>query len=176
MNASEKVSNGKRLIDANRALEIVRDQGIAHPNAYHLTNYATLILREAPTVNAVEVVRCFECKHLIFSDCYGECGKGHMGIVRPDDFCSYGEPKECVQKGGLNKMGKRGRPLKADKRDDSYRLRLNAEEREMLTQISEWTEQPIAAVIRAALRSYYETIEFKRNTYFNNLEEENAKN
>ena len=73
-------------------------------------------------------------------------------------------------------MGKRGRPLKADKRDDSYRLRLNAEERQMLTQISEWTEQPIAAVIRTALCSYYETIEFKRNTYFNNLEEENAKN
>lgn len=73
-------------------------------------------------------------------------------------------------------MGKRGRPLKADKRDDSYRLRLNAEERQMLTQISEWTEQPIAAVIRTALRSYYETIEFERNTYFNNLEEENAEN
>ena len=73
-------------------------------------------------------------------------------------------------------MGKRGRPLKADKRDDSYRLRLNAEERQMLTQISEWTEQPIAAVIRTALCSYYETIEFKRNTYFNNLEEENVKN
>ena len=45
-----------RLIDADRAIEIVRDQGIAHPNAYHLTNYATLILREAPTVDAVEVV------------------------------------------------------------------------------------------------------------------------
>lgn len=73
-------------------------------------------------------------------------------------------------------MKKRGRPLKADKRDDSYRLRLNAEERQMLTQISEWTEQPIAAVIRTALCSYYETIEFKRNTYFNNLEEENVKN
>lgn len=41
-----------RLIDADRALEIVRDQGIAHPNAYHLTNYATLILREAPTIEA----------------------------------------------------------------------------------------------------------------------------
>ena len=44
-----------RLIDADRALEIVRDQGIAHPNAYHLTNYATLILREAPTVDADDV-------------------------------------------------------------------------------------------------------------------------
>ena len=44
-----------RLIDADRALEIVRNRGIAHPNAYHLTNYATLILREAPTVDAVPV-------------------------------------------------------------------------------------------------------------------------
>ena len=39
-----------RPIDADRAIEIVRDQGIAHPNAYHLTNYATLILQEAPTL------------------------------------------------------------------------------------------------------------------------------
>ena len=46
MDVREKQSSKKRLIDANRALEIVRDQGIAHPNAYHLTNYATLILRE----------------------------------------------------------------------------------------------------------------------------------
>ena len=73
-------------------------------------------------------------------------------------------------------MGKRGRPLKADKRDDSYRLRLNAEERQMLTQISEWTEQPIATVIRTALCSYYEAIKSERNTQFNNLEEKNAKN
>lgn len=39
-----------RLIDADRALEIVRGQGIAHPNAHHLTRYATLILQEAPTI------------------------------------------------------------------------------------------------------------------------------
>ena len=44
-----------RPIDADRALEIVHDQGIAHPNAYHLTNYATLILREAPTINVAPV-------------------------------------------------------------------------------------------------------------------------
>ena len=44
-----------RLIDADRALEIVRDQGIAHPNAYHLTNYAALILQEAPTIEAEPV-------------------------------------------------------------------------------------------------------------------------
>ena len=44
-----------RPIDADRALEIVRDQGFAHPNAYHLTNYATLILREAPTIDVAPV-------------------------------------------------------------------------------------------------------------------------
>ena len=44
-----------RPINADRALEIVRDQGIAHPNAHHLTNYATLILREAPTIDVTPV-------------------------------------------------------------------------------------------------------------------------
>ena len=88
-----------RLIDADRALEIVRDQGIAHPNAYHLTNYATLILREAPTVDAVPVVRCGKCKH--FRPYEGEEHKGDcaelVGLescVYKDDFCSYGERKE----------------------------------------------------------------------------------
>ena len=73
-------------------------------------------------------------------------------------------------------MRKRGRPLKDDKRDDSYRLRVNTEERQMLTQLSEWTEQPISAVIRSALHTYYETIESERNIQFENLEEENAEN
>ena len=85
-----------RLLDADRALAIVRDQGIAHPNAYHLTNYATLILREAPTVDAVEVVRCWECKHC---DPENHHCDHHMGTAaplrrKPDDFCSYGERKE----------------------------------------------------------------------------------
>ena len=83
-----------RLIDADRAMEIVRDQGIAHPNAHHLTNYATLILREAPTVDAVPVVRCRECKYhedtsvTEFEHC---CLIGKT--VRHDDFCSYGKRK-----------------------------------------------------------------------------------
>ena len=73
-------------------------------------------------------------------------------------------------------MGKRGRPFKDDKRDDSYRLRVNTEERQMLTQLSEWAEQSIAAVIRSSLHTYYETIKSERNTQFDNLEEENAEN
>lgn len=53
---------------------------------------------------------------------------------------------------------RRGRPPKNDKRDNSYRLRLNAEERQMLEQISEQTEQPIATVIRKAVLAYYDAI------------------
>lgn len=84
-----------RLIDADRAMEIVRDQGIAHPNAYHLTNYATLILREAPTVDAVEVVRCRECKYheeegiemVYYPNMIG-------GWVENEWFCANGKRKE----------------------------------------------------------------------------------
>lgn len=95
MDVREKLSSEKRLIDANRALEIVRNQGIAHPNAYHLTNYATLILREAPTVDAVEVVRCWKCKYHEDTDVTGfkHC-RLHSKIVRYNDFCSYGKRKE----------------------------------------------------------------------------------
>ena len=57
-----------RLIDADRALETVHEQGIAHPNAYHLTNYATLILREAPTVNAVPVSKLEELRDYLYNE------------------------------------------------------------------------------------------------------------
>ena len=79
------MASGKRLIDANRALEIVHEQGIAHPNAYYLTNYAMAILQEAPTVDAVEVVRCKDC--VSHNLCKFE---QYQGL---DGFCSYGERK-----------------------------------------------------------------------------------
>ena len=76
-----------RLIDADRAIEIVRDKGIAHPNAYHLTNYTTLILQEAPTVDAVPVVRCKDCKYFKTRVCENEDNYD-------DWFCADGERKE----------------------------------------------------------------------------------
>ena len=102
MDVSGKLSNEKRLIDADRAMEIVRNQGIEHPNAYHLTNYATLILREAPTVDAVPVVRCRECKYHYWEQepCHGKsvhyCKLPHMSGVEvfKEFFCYYGERKE----------------------------------------------------------------------------------
>ena len=57
-----------RLIDADRAIEIVRSRGIAYPNAYHLTNYATLILREAPTVDAVPVSELEKLRDYLYAE------------------------------------------------------------------------------------------------------------
>ena len=116
MDVREKSSNGKRLIDADRAMEIVRNQGIAHPNAYHLTNYATLILREAPTVDAVEVLRCRECKYwgdesgklqrsdgVLFARCkvhnYLIDGRHTGWCPTENDFCSYGERRGGADNG-----------------------------------------------------------------------------
>ncbi len=36
-----------------------------------------------------ETVYCKDCEHLMFSDCYGECGAAHKGIVQPNDTCEY---------------------------------------------------------------------------------------
>lgn len=55
-------------------------------------------LYECKTADVAEVVRCIDCKHLMFSDCYGECSRGYMGIVSPDDFCSRGERKDGERK------------------------------------------------------------------------------
>ena len=86
------MANEKRLIDADRAMEIVRNQGIAHPNAYHLTNYAMLILREAPTVDAVEVVRCKDC--VVPHNKYTGCPELNGLVTPPDFYCPFGERKD----------------------------------------------------------------------------------
>ena len=93
MDVREKTESEKRLIDADRAMEIVRNQGIAHPNAYYLTKYATLVLLEAPTVDAVEVVRCKDCKHR-YSDSWCE-------YVDDNDnfYCARGERKDGADNG-----------------------------------------------------------------------------
>lgn len=76
-----------RPIDADRALEIVRDQGIAHPNAYHLTNYATLILREAPTIDVAPVVHG---RWIMHDDEFGltcECSACHIETMGDGNYC-----------------------------------------------------------------------------------------
>lgn len=45
----------------------------------------------APTVDAVPVVRCKDCKHY---DIGGSCIICGFQSRKPDDFCSYGERKD----------------------------------------------------------------------------------
>lgn len=56
---------------------------------------------DIPTVDAVEVVRCKDCKYWVrdgsgYCDDESSCRNpdGLDNIARPDDFCSYGERKE----------------------------------------------------------------------------------
>ena len=52
---------------------------------------------DAPTVDAVEVVRCKDCRYRIFDNVTQEwfCNSVHSGFVyaKCNDFCSYGERK-----------------------------------------------------------------------------------
>lgn len=39
------------------------------------------------------MTKCIDCKHLMFSDCYGECSKAYKGVVQPWDSCEKGKSK-----------------------------------------------------------------------------------
>lgn len=67
-------------------------------------------------------------------------------------------------------MKKRGRPTKSNKRDDSIRIRLNAEEKQMLTQMSEWSGLTKADTIRTALLAYYDLAKTNKSTSINDKE------
>lgn len=75
-----------RLIDAN---ELAKKWTIASPEPYNTDAVEVLdSIREAPTVDAVVVTRCKDCK-------YRDGTPGQPNILcaqmHEDDFCSYGE-------------------------------------------------------------------------------------
>ena len=94
MDVREKLSSGKRLVDADAFLEKMK----------RTSRYFDVVIdvEEMPTVDAVEVVRCRECKHHYWKQepCHGKsvhyCKLPHMrGIeVFKEFFCYYGERKE----------------------------------------------------------------------------------
>ena len=93
------MANEKRLIDKEPIKQFIED-GLNNPDPKKAFGYdAIQILAEieyAPTVDAVEVVRCKDCE---WSEdyrgvilCNNSCGM--FGKVTEDDFCSYGERRE----------------------------------------------------------------------------------
>ena len=97
MNVREKQSSEKRLIDANSLLRHKRKMsGADFGGEFWDEAVLTSDIKNAPTVDAVEVIRCQECYH-----------KTHDGSGRPyclrlkmylnkelDFFCKYGKRKE----------------------------------------------------------------------------------
>ena len=78
----------------NELIPLVKRLDLCHPKQKKGVLMAISKLKEAPAADVVEVVRCKDCKFLMFSDFYGECSNGHMCIVSPDDFCSRGIRKD----------------------------------------------------------------------------------
>ena len=100
-----------RLIDADALYRFCNEQIDKETGAYTRgKNKALNIVKSAlhnecamPTIDAVPVVRCEHCKHSILDDefrilsCSQPLGGLGSTIVRPYDFCSYGERREDEQ-------------------------------------------------------------------------------
>lgn len=76
--------------------------GYGNQDVYDAINECIKAIDNQPTADAVEVVRCKDCKY--YED--GECQNGELPVsdysdlsnawllVKPDDYCSYGERAE----------------------------------------------------------------------------------
>ena len=94
----------KRLIDANalsKEIERIYSEHYAQSSYQFIHDFFRAILRRIrreQTVYAVEVVRCKDCKH--YAPCVkpynkvGMCNSKMIGLIKADDFCSYGERED----------------------------------------------------------------------------------
>lgn len=90
-----------RLIDADeldkKLEEISQEPDYQHDGEDWCVGVITAQTEVAsmPTIDAVEVVRCKDCKHRADETSKGNylCNHKMLGLVRPDDFCSYGKKR-----------------------------------------------------------------------------------
>ena len=84
-----------RLIDANEA---IINFGFEWDDIPPTREEFVRFLKKQPTVDAVPVVRCRECKHRGTDDCIfhikGEPADEELLLKLDNDFCSYGERGE----------------------------------------------------------------------------------
>lgn len=82
-----------RPIDADAFLKYILAAGIGKTILEYSESDIGNMIRKRPTIDAVPVVRCRDCKHC---DPENHHCDHHMGTAaplrrKPDDFCSYGE-------------------------------------------------------------------------------------
>lgn len=84
-----------RLVDADALLQRAIPHGWSTPKWV-----SDIVIDDAPTIDAVPVVRCKECKHYKFADnrAFGmpvkRCEVTGFEDVDDNDFCSRGERNE----------------------------------------------------------------------------------
>lgn len=88
----------KRLVDANALISELKQSSKWHPERFSGLMSAITHIKEQPTVDAVEVVRCKDCKRYRKSERaqtleIGWCNKWH-NIMEYFDFCSFGERED----------------------------------------------------------------------------------
>lgn len=91
----------ERLIDVNKVIDSMQKCLDESPDKKHSVGYCSFEsiiegLKQEPTVDAVEVVRCRDCKFGThfgdFEDEWINCRNLHGEPLMPfDGFCSYGE-------------------------------------------------------------------------------------
>lgn len=94
-----------RLIDANALLDVIGEEPYnwtdSETEITELSNYRyyTALIIAAPTIDAVEVIRCKDCKHWHeWENGTGMCQRSENSCfwfgVDFDDYCSFGERSE----------------------------------------------------------------------------------
>ena len=97
------------MTDKDELIELIRNSSCVSTWDYHLDDFKDPdpILKLADyllTNDMVKVVRCKDCKHCEhindeFDKDWWQCKRrGNSFQRKPDDFCSYGELKECEGK------------------------------------------------------------------------------
>ena len=96
MDVREKATNDKRLIDANKLIDFIDVGHLRHPGelCYSEVDVANILLH-APTVDAVPVVRCKDCRHISVERglCFCNVWEKFNGMGY-DGFCNYGETEK----------------------------------------------------------------------------------
>ena len=100
------MSNEKRLIDVNKVKNSMpecldKKKKKKHSVGYFAFESIIECLKQEPTIDAVEVVRCRDCKHAWIHPCgYVYCHRDGRNAYEMtfnlDSFCSYGERKDNV--------------------------------------------------------------------------------
>lgn len=92
-----------RLIDADALMDVIRQHEYRLATKQGAIDYGMFTLGiqqavdEQPTIDAVSVIRCRDCKYWQDNNDgypHEECRWGHGETPDANDFCSYGERKE----------------------------------------------------------------------------------